>query len=283
VIVPESRWRKWPALVLVAGVLLGVAATGFRRQLTGPAQGRAFQGEIQAAAQSPGAMLRVATYNLHGGRDASGRASLDRAADCLRQADVVALNEVCAAIWAGHGNQARDLGERVGLAWLFAPAERRWWRDHFGNGCLTSLPVTHWQRIPLAGPKRGSRRNLIWVQLHYQGRSLQVLITHLDRQDDREEQLQAVSRLFLAMREPCLLLGDLNSREKDPIMQGLLATPGVRDPIRECLGAATPERIDWVLTRGLRGVQAEICDHGASDHPCFRVNLEMAPGAQASG
>jgi endonuclease/exonuclease/phosphatase (EEP) superfamily protein YafD len=110
-----------------------------------------------------------------------------------------------------------------------------------------------------------------------------VLITHLDRQSDREDQLRAVSQQFLGLTEPCLLLGDLNSREDDPGLRELLATPGVRDPIRECLGAATPSRIDWVLTRGLRGVQAEICDNGASDHPCFRVELEIDQAPHASG
>jgi len=279
----RDRCVKWLMALAIVGVIIAAIVMGSYRRSAGPAQGLVFQGAVRTPAQSGRQTLRVASYNIHGGRDGRGNDNLDRTADCLRDADLIALNEVNSSLWAGNPNQAMALGERVGVAWLFAPAERRWWHDHFGNGCLTSLPVTYWQRIPLAGPKRGSRRNILWVQARYQGRNVQVLITHLDRQDDREGQLQAVARLFLALTEPCVLLGDLNSREEDPTIQELLATPGVQDPVRECLGAATPKRIDWVLTRGLRGVKAEICDHGASDHPCFRVDLEISPGVHASG
>jgi endonuclease/exonuclease/phosphatase family metal-dependent hydrolase len=279
----SDRCVKWLVALAIVGVLIAAILMGSYRQSAGPAQGPVFQGVVRTPAQSGRQTLRVATYNIHGGRDARGNDSLDRTADCLHDADLIALNEVNSGLWAGYPNQAMALGERVGVAWLFAPAERRWWHDHFGNGCLTSLPVTYWQRIPLAGPKRGSRRNILWVQVQYQGRNVQVLVTHLDRQDDREGQLQAVAKLFLALTEPCVLLGDLNSREEEPTILELLAIPGVQDPVRECLGAATPKRIDWVLTRGLRGVQAEICDNGASDHPCFRVDLEISPGEHASG
>ena len=264
-------------------VLIAAVATGSYRQSAGPAEGVTFHGMVRASEPSGHAALRVATYNIHGGRDVHGSYSLERTAECLHALDLIALNEVHGGLWSGRPSQARALGERVGLAWLFAPAERRWWRDDFGNGCLTSLPVTHWQRTPLTGPQRGSRRNVLWVQAKYRGRDLHVLITHLDRQSDREDQLRAVSQQFLGLTEPCLLLGDLNSREDDPGLRELLATPGVRDPVRECLGDTTPSRIDWVLTRGLRGVQAEICDKGASDHPCFRVELEIDQAPHAPG
>jgi endonuclease/exonuclease/phosphatase family metal-dependent hydrolase len=138
--------------------------------------------------------------------------------------------------------------------------------------------VVFWQRIPLASPQRGRERNAVWVQVSYQGRNLQVLVTHLDRQGDRQSQLQAVTKLFLALAEPCLLLGDLNCGEEDDAIKNLLATTGVQDPVKDCLGKATPARIDWILSRGMRGIHASVCDYGASDHPCFRVELEAPAG-----
>jgi endonuclease/exonuclease/phosphatase family metal-dependent hydrolase len=260
--------------VALIGACLAAVAAGSYRQSTGPAQDTTFQGMVRATVQPQHQPLRLATYNIHGGRDTRGNSSLELSLDCLRDADLIALNEVYGSLGRGNPNQAMTLGERLGLTWLFAPAERRWWHDHFGNGCLTSLPVTYWQRIPLPGRSSGGRRNLLWVQARYQGQALPVLITHLDRQGDREGQLQAVARLFLALKEPCVLMGDLNSWEHDPIIRELLTTPGVHDPVRSCLGAATPSRIDWILTRGLRGVRAEVCDHGASDHPCYKVDVE---------
>jgi len=280
---PTNLRAKRMVIVAVVTLVAAAVAAGSYRQAAGPAQGTALEGTARVSGQAQRQTLRVATYNIHGGRDARGSYRLERIADCLYDVDLIGLNEVHGALWSGRRNQAMTLGQQVGLAWLFAPAERRWWHDHFGNGCLTSLPVTLWQRIPLAGPQKGSRRNILWVQTKYRGRDLHVLITHLDRQSDREVQLQTVSKLFLGLSEPCLLLGDLNSGEDDPGIQKLLSTSGVRDPVRECLGAATPNRIDWVLTRGLRGVEAEICDNGASDHPCFRVDLEISPGPHASG
>ncbi len=267
---------KWSVALTIIGMAVAVAAAGSYRQSAGPAQGTAFERTSQTAVRAERRYLRVVTYNIHGGRDAGGRYNLERTADCLLDADLIALNEVHGGLLPGNPDQAKLLGERVGLAWLFAPAERRWWQDSFGNGCLSALPVTYWQRIPLAGARRGSRRNLLWVEAQYQGRKLQVLITHLDRQSDRRGQLKAASETFLAFTEPCILLGDLNSSEEDETLQKLLTTPGVRDPVRECLGSATPNRIDWVLARGLRGVRTEICDNGASDHPCYRVDLEVS-------
>lgn len=278
----ESRrgfhYAKWWLAPVAVAIIALVVAVGSLRQPAGPAQGMVFQGKVQQAPTPDFQRLRVATYNIHGGRDVRGHDSLGRIAECLHDVELVALNEVHGGFRGVHGNQAMVLGEQLGLTWLFAPHERRWWRDHFGNGCLTSLPVIHWQRIPLAGPQRGRERNVVWIQLRYQERNLQVLLTHLDRKADRQTQLQAVARLFLAMPEPCLLLGDLNSGEEDAGIQELLTTAGVRDPVKDCLGAATPRRIDWILSRGLRGVQAEVCDHGASDHPCFRVELEAPSG-----
>jgi endonuclease/exonuclease/phosphatase family metal-dependent hydrolase len=266
------------ALVVAVAVVVGIVAIGSVRQSAGPAQGTAFQGKAPEAASSPRKVLRVATYNIHGGRDARGHGSLAGIAECLRGADIIALNEVHGGLGGHQGNQAMILGEQLGLSWLFAPHERRWWRDHIGNGCLTSLPVTHWQRIPLAGPQRGRERNVVWIQLGYQEQVIQVLVTHLDRQTDRDAQLKSVARLFLALSEPCLLLGDLNTGENDATLQTLMSTHGVRDPVGDFLGPATPPRIDWILARGLRGLRASVCDHGASDHPCFVTDLEVASG-----
>jgi endonuclease/exonuclease/phosphatase family metal-dependent hydrolase len=268
----------WCMLLVVAAGLAWVVTTGSLRQPAGPAHGTTFQGKVSEASSSQRKILRVATYNIHGGRDARGRDSLVGIAECLRGADLVALNEVHGGLGGRSVNHAMILGEQLGLAWLFAPHERRWWRDHFGNGCLTSLPVVHWQRIPLAGPQRGRERNVVWIRLRIQEQDLQILVTHLDRQSDRETQLQAVAALFLALSEPCLLLGDLNSGENDAIVHKLLTTAGVRDPVKDCLGSATPPRIDWILVRGMRGIQASVCDHGASDHPCFRAELEVPSG-----
>lgn len=80
--------------------------------------------------------------------------------------------------------------------------------------------------------------------------------------------------LFLSLREPALLLGDLNSNADDPQIRRLLATPGVTDAVGTILGRKDPKPNDWIISRGLRCLAAEIHDSNASDHAALRVELE---------
>jgi endonuclease/exonuclease/phosphatase family metal-dependent hydrolase len=264
------RWRIWPLVLLVLVVVGG----GWTRESSGPDQGSDFHGTVRGESPGP-STLRVATFNIHGGKGPDGVRDLERTARCLQGVDLAGLNEVHGAWLNQENQQAALLGRLLGLAWVFAPAERRWWHDHFGNAVLTSLPVAYWQRIPLAGRQQGSHRNLLWVRLVYGERIINVLSTHIERQRNRQDQLRAAVNLFLALAPPVVLLGDLNSSEQDPIIKELLATPGVHDPVGTCLGTAAPSRIDWIFTRGLRGVQAQVCSNGASDHPCMVAELEL--------
>jgi endonuclease/exonuclease/phosphatase family metal-dependent hydrolase len=265
--------RGWLLLAIAAAAFIG---SGAYRLSGAPDQGTAFHGAV-AHQQTAPSRLRVATFNIHGGVGLDGGRDLKRTAECLQGLDLIGLNEVQGAWLRADGDQAAALGRQLGLSWLFAPTERRWWHDHFGNALLTALPLLSWQRIPLAGPPRESHRNVLLARLVYGEGALQVLTTHLDRGRYRESQLRVVLNLFLAMAPPAVLLGDLNTSEQDPILQQLLTTPGIHDPVRELLGAATPSRIDWILTRGLRGARAQVCATGASDHPCIVAELENLP------
>ena len=80
--------------------------------------------------------------------------------------------------------------------------------------------------------------------------------------------------LYLALSEPAILLGDLNSDAGDPQIRRLLATPGVTDAVGKILGPRDQPRIDWIITRGLRCVDAGIRDSGASDHQAVWAELE---------
>jgi endonuclease/exonuclease/phosphatase family metal-dependent hydrolase len=265
--------RGWLLLAMAGAAFIG---SGAYRISGTPDQGTAFHGEV-ANRQTAPSRLRVATFNIHGGTGLDGVRDLQRTADCLQGLDLIGLNEVHGAWLGAEGDQAAALGRQLGLAWLFAPTERRWWCDHFGNALLTSLPVLSWQRMPLAGPPRASHRNVLLARLGYGERTIQVLATHVDRGRYRESQLRAVVHLFLALAPPAVLLGDLNSSEQEPLIQQLLTTPGVHDPVRDFLGAATPNRIDWIFTRGLRGTHAQVCANGASDHPCSIAELAITP------
>jgi len=271
------RGFRW---LLVATSLSALVWAGYRRTPCGSEVGTAFShAEGRSLVDVDIASFRAATFNIHGGEGRDGRLDLQRTAECFRGADLVALNEVYGRHFWEDADQAEILGRETNLDWLFAPSEHRWGHDHFGNAALTSLAVQSWQRFPLPRNYGHSCRNLLLAAFSHRGRTVRVVITHLDRSHDRdrERQLQLASDLFLGLDEPAILMGDMNTMADEPAMKRLLAAPGVGDPLAEVMGQATPRRIDWILTRGLETLDAGLIDTGASDHPCIWADLQL-PG-----
>jgi len=283
-----GNFRKYAILttrrLLVAVALTAVVVAGYVASTpsgTGPAAGEQLGGHFLPAANRP-TTLRVGTFNIHSGRGSDGLTDLMRTAACLETAalDLVALQEVRGNRASG-ANQARTLAERLQMAWLYAPAERRWGVLEFGNGLLAAIEVKSWQRVVLPRRFAADHRNAVLAVVEHHGRAIQVLMTHIHRRDQRErdEQLQAAAEMFLSLEKPAILLGDLNCSASEPPLRQLLDTPGVEDAVGQALrrkGAEDmPGRVDWIITRGLRAVDAGIVDHGASDHPLVWAELEL--------
>jgi endonuclease/exonuclease/phosphatase family metal-dependent hydrolase len=227
-------------------------------------------------ATAGGRTLRIGSFNIHGCKGVDGRRDVDRVAKCLEGLDFVALQEVHGPRLWQKLDQAGELGRRLGLAWLFAPNTRVWYHLDSGNGLLSGLPVESWQRIPLANYGGRGYRNAVLAAVPHRGRTIHVLLTHVSRSNEheRQEQLRTVIALFLALSEPAILLGDLNSAADDPQIGRLLATPGVSDAVGKILGGKDQPRVDWIISRGLRCVAAGIRDNDASDHPAVWAELE---------
>jgi endonuclease/exonuclease/phosphatase family metal-dependent hydrolase len=264
-------------IVLLLAVLIAAAGIWHAslRVPTGPDEGFALDGlplESPPARQS----LRVATFSIHSGKGRDGHYDLDRVAACLEGLDLVALNEVRGWSYRRPANQAEILGRQLQMGWLFAPAEQRCYCRQFGNGLLCRYPVDYWQRIPLACRDGRSHRNIVLAAIPHRGQTVRVLMTHLTRRTDeaRAHQLRTVAELFLSLQEPAILLGDLNSVSTDPQMEAILTSPGVVDPLQEA-GVEVSYRIDWILARGFRTVDAGFRDDGASDHPMIWAELEL--------
>ena len=270
--------KKWAGAILLVPLLGGLIYHASLHAPTGPAEGDAIQGNL-AAGTSGQRSIRIGTFNIHAGKGRDGRRDLRRVADCIASAelDFVALSEVRGYTPWQEYDQAARLGRRLQMAWLFAPADRVWYHRESGNGLLSILPVGFWQRIPLSRKYDHSHRNAVLVGLRHADRTIHVLLTHITRRDDRDRrsQLRAVIAMYLALDEPAILVGDLNSDGDDPQIGRLLDTPGVSDPVGKILGGEAPPRIDWIFTRGLRCLDAGIRDDGASDHPLIWAELEL--------
>jgi endonuclease/exonuclease/phosphatase family metal-dependent hydrolase len=225
-----------------------------------------------------GRRFRVGTFNIHGGRGADGVKSLTRTAACLKDAHFVGLNEVHGRWFWEETDQAEALARRLGRDWLFAPAEERWGHYKFGNGILSSVPVLSWQRIPLVYRSARGYRNAVCLTVAVNEQPVRMLVTHLDRRSDldRRAQLQFISQLFLALETPAILMGDLNTEPNAPEMRQLLEQPEVVDPLRGLPPDGPEHRIDWILTRGLKLFDRGLTNAGASDHPYYWVDCEVA-------
>jgi endonuclease/exonuclease/phosphatase family metal-dependent hydrolase len=274
---PTATNPRRPRIALAFGlVVVGglIYYDGDQRRPVVPTVGDSLSGNVDVS--PPGRpTIRVATFNIHGGVGHDHHLNLARTAEALQGFDLILLNEVHGSyLWQTEG-QAERLAELTTKRWLFAPTEQRWWHHRFGNAILASTDVNHWQTIGLPGQGRGYR-NVVLLSVAHNGRTIHVVGTHLDRGDprDRAEQFQAATSLFLSLAEPAILMGDLNTTADEDCLRALLDMPDVHDPVSEALSGAAAPRIDWLLTRGLKTVNAGVADNGASDHPLIWAELQ---------
>jgi endonuclease/exonuclease/phosphatase family metal-dependent hydrolase len=266
-----SRGRRFTPLRVTLFLILVAALfvwQGSQKIPLGAAAGTALNGPAPTS-RPGGDSLRVATFNIDG-EDG------DATADTMRGFDLIGMQEVHGGCPVFGSNGAEVLGAKLNLQWLFAPVEQQWWRDAFGDGILTSLPVEHWQRFPLNNEGADSNRELLILRLKFNGKPLNVLNTHLDRGDDRENELTTAASLFQSMQAPAILLGDFNSQSDDPQIQALRSIPGVIDPIGDKVAASNNESWDRIFARGMTCVDCGFIDKGASDHPLAWAQLKLS-------
>lgn len=191
--------------------------------------------------------LRLATANiLHGIDIATGRVDLDAVASALAalDADVLALQEVDRDLArSGNRDQARELGERLGMHARFAPAllgdpDDRWTtvgadvdgRPGYGVALLSRTPLRDVIRTALPGGGPGRRapraetaqgprspgwdrepRTALTATADVRGTPLRVTTTHASYLPWRAAlQLRATEAVARGEGEPAVLAGDCN-------------------------------------------------------------------------
>lgn len=270
----RSKSQLLGRCVLVAIVIL-FAGWGLQVEFpTGPSSGSALSGELPTQPYS-GGTLRVGTYNIHGGVGRDRKYDLIRTSSALDGCRLIGLNEVHHPLFSKQ-NQAELLADRVSSNWLFSPTEYCWRGEHFGSALLTRLPVDFWQRIPLEHRGSSAFRNMLLLTLPLPKGKLNVIITHADRTADRELQLRTIFALFNSLAEPALLMGDLNTQRADPLLSDHIDSGAWTDCVGEKSDYTPYNRIDWILTRGIKPVAAGLIDDGASDHPFVWADLDLS-------
>lgn len=261
------------AALAVVTLAAGIIGVGSIRSAMPPAQGDGLGSQLAPATR---AQVRIATLNIHSGRGHSGKTDLTLTARTLEGFDLIGLQEVYNSLEPGTPPQTALLATASQVS-LFAPTERQYWGQRFGNGLITSIPIGSWKTIALPAPKEHSRRNAL---IAHSGQ-ITFLITHITRSTDQDEQLRVVEKLFLNQPAPAILMGDLNATSQHPLIHGLLDTPGVGNPLDEKMPQQAGKHIDWIFTRGMETRDAGTRNLGASDHPLVWAELAIAQPASS--
>jgi len=167
--------------------------------------------------------LRVATYNIHGGRTPENVLDLAAIAAVIRALapDLVALQEVHQRLPATRCQpQAELLEGMTGLRGLFVPS-LGFSLCGYGNVLLARTAPIAWQRHLL--PSVGEQRSAIEATYRLPAGPIRVLATHFGL--DADERLrQACALAAIARRRPDLpliVMGDLNALPDAPCLAPL--------------------------------------------------------------
>ncbi|WP_026486003.1 endonuclease/exonuclease/phosphatase family protein [Caldanaerobius polysaccharolyticus] len=155
--------------------------------------------------------LNVMTYNIHGGRDRSGRINLDDVADVIRQsgAQVIGLQEVDSLTVRSHMiDEIRYLSKKLGMYYAYGP-NIRLGIGFFGNGILSAFPIEMSKNYHL--PSQGERRGLLLSRIVFYSNSLWFLTTHLGlKANERIRQAEEILKVVEGLSGPVILTGDFN-------------------------------------------------------------------------
>ena len=235
------------------------------------------------ATQTPGATLRVVTFNIKASREIDRAITLLQS-DSLRGADVVALQEMNAE---GVDRIARAL--RVNYVYypsLIHPVNK----DYFGPAILSRWPIERSWKVFLPHEAWGRKLRRTATAAIVQANGLRVLVysVHLETmvklsEPHRSEQARAVTEDAKGFSGPVVIAGDLNDYAMAARIrqQGYLWTSEWLGPTHLVF------TLDHILTRGLVpawpgsvGVVDQV--RGASDHrPVWAVLAPAPPSLSA--
>ena len=238
---------------------------------------------VVACASAPAPdRLRLLTYNIHAGRDASGVNNLQRVADLIESTrpDVVLLQEVDRTTTrSGGADHLAELERMTKMHAVFGKAID-FQGGQYGIAILSRWPIDTSETIALRGTPAEAR-----VALVAETGGLRIINTHFDASDNEAFRLEEVGHLVEEIsrfrRLPMVVGGDLNSTP-DSAVYTRLRENGLRDAFAECGRSggltypadAPVKRIDYLfIPRTYRCVAADVQSSQASDHRALLVEI----------
>ncbi len=156
--------------------------------------------------------LRVATWNVHFGKDTDGLAANIAASPVLSTADVILLQEI-EAYPEEQRTRASKIAEQLGMTWFYAPARVEWNGTH-GIAILSRFPLEAplIKRLPYIDQAFNSReRNAQSVEVVLGDARVRIVNLHLDLRLGVVDRIYQLSPAVVELDGPALLGGDFNS------------------------------------------------------------------------
>lgn len=247
------------------------------------------------AGGEPGA-VRILTFNIHAGKDATQQPNIERVAAVIdsTDADIVMLQEVDRRTQrAGGADHLAELEKLTGMFAVFAKSLDYQGGD-YGIALLSRWPIDSATTVQLKVEPPQERSGVSHeprVALHAVVRTpsgpLHVLNTHIDAGGPATYRRQEVIGILAWIRnhvpagEPVIMGGDLNAR---PVTDEIAAVSlSLSDAFGTCgtgagetFPASGPDRrIDYVFYRQARCLNARVQQTQASDHRPLLVTLEI--------
>lgn len=230
-----------------------------------------------AFAQGHNDTIRVMTFNLHAGHDAS----LQQIGLFIKQyqPDFVALQEVdqnthrSNCPYQNNRDFITELAYYSGMQGLFGPTIE-FSGGHYGIGLLTrhQFVDVHNIKLPLPNANKEQRGLLQGSFILPDGDTIMVACTHLEAFDSisRVAQSQFILDHFAESQHPVILAGDFNASPDDPVI-GLLMSQWLDCTVGDfTFSVKNPkEKIDYILARPIqawRPIGSQVIPVELSDH-----------------
>lgn len=233
----------------------------------------------QPATAAPGSRtVTVLTFNIHHAEGIDGKVDVGRIAKLIKDshADIVGLQEVDRGVErTARRDLLKEIADLAGMRFAFGKNLDHQGGD-YGNALLTSRPIVSVGNRLLSNTDGSEQRGVLQVVLDVEGTQVLVLTTHLDhRKADAQRVASAEEILEMAGAfgsGPIIAIGDFNDTPGSATWKRLTTVftdawtavgtgDGFTIPVE-----APAKRIDWILSRGLDPVSAEVLKSDASDH-----------------
>ncbi len=226
--------------------------------------------------------LRIGTFNLHSAKGRDDVQNLDRSIRVIpSDLDLLFLQETRSGFFGLRDHQSEVIGNALGMQSLFLPTEHQYFHNHFGNALLSRVHHQSITVIPLSCTQGKKFRNALLTTIELDGKRINILGTHLDLAVDHDQQLQHILNLFESLQAPKILLGDLNTRQNNPLITGYLQDNPCQDAHAQyTLDSSGGHGVDWIIVEGLSVIQSHLIDTSASDHPLLWAELSLVPQTQ---